>query len=169
MDGGRSGNPAGGDAPPRQQLRCTHAGCAATFSRDWKLKEHETVHTGAVRRTTGWLVMCRWMFQLTRKSPPHSARVSAPWLAAGVASPGNLTWVATCFSTKGWNSLSKFTGHICTVATHHEHSSFYLNLVFSRCKFATCTKSFFNAGKLKRHVSYAHGEKSKYFKVCLNA
>ncbi|XP_043957199.1 P43 5S RNA-binding protein-like [Gambusia affinis] len=34
--------------PDRSRLfRCTHADCGATFPREWKLKEHETVHTGA--------------------------------------------------------------------------------------------------------------------------
>ncbi|XP_023280040.1 P43 5S RNA-binding protein-like isoform X1 [Seriola lalandi dorsalis] len=44
-NGVRSVKPAAG--PPRQLLHCTHAGCGATFTRQWKLKEHETVHTGA--------------------------------------------------------------------------------------------------------------------------
>ncbi|XP_055747175.1 P43 5S RNA-binding protein-like isoform X2 [Salvelinus fontinalis] len=35
------------DSGPRQQLfNCNHAGCGATFKREWRLKEHETVHTG---------------------------------------------------------------------------------------------------------------------------
>ncbi|XP_014848804.1 PREDICTED: P43 5S RNA-binding protein-like [Poecilia mexicana] len=34
--------------PERSRLfACTHADCGATFPREWKLKEHETVHTGA--------------------------------------------------------------------------------------------------------------------------
>ncbi|XP_026213795.1 C2H2-type zinc finger protein [Anabas testudineus] len=45
MNGARSGKPAAG--PPRQQLSCSHADCGATFTRQWKLREHETVHTGA--------------------------------------------------------------------------------------------------------------------------
>ncbi|XP_036408775.1 P43 5S RNA-binding protein [Megalops cyprinoides] len=36
------------DAVPRLQLfNCHHAACGATFTREWRLKEHETVHTGA--------------------------------------------------------------------------------------------------------------------------
>nr|XP_046162845.1 P43 5S RNA-binding protein-like [Oncorhynchus gorbuscha] len=36
------------DSDPRQQLfNCNHADCGATFQREWRLKEHETVHTGA--------------------------------------------------------------------------------------------------------------------------
>lgn len=27
---------------------CTHADCGATFTREWKLNEHLTVHTGEV-------------------------------------------------------------------------------------------------------------------------
>ncbi|XP_072225153.1 P43 5S RNA-binding protein-like [Leuresthes tenuis] len=45
MNGVFSGKPV--DGKPRQVLTCTYAGCGAIFSRDWKLKEHETVHTGA--------------------------------------------------------------------------------------------------------------------------
>ncbi|CAB1341671.1 unnamed protein product [Coregonus sp. 'balchen'] len=36
------------DSGHRQQLfNCNHADCRATFTREWRLKEHETVHTGA--------------------------------------------------------------------------------------------------------------------------
>lgn len=45
MNGVLSGKPAGG--PPLQLFNCTHAHCGATFTRQWRLKEHETVHTGA--------------------------------------------------------------------------------------------------------------------------
>ncbi|XP_076000363.1 P43 5S RNA-binding protein-like [Genypterus blacodes] len=45
MNGVPSVNAAGG---VRTQLfNCTHAECGATFTRQWRLKEHETVHTGA--------------------------------------------------------------------------------------------------------------------------
>lgn len=36
--------------PPLQLFNCAHADCGATFTRQWRLKEHETVHTGAVWR-----------------------------------------------------------------------------------------------------------------------
>ncbi|XP_059203168.1 P43 5S RNA-binding protein-like isoform X1 [Centropristis striata] len=36
---------AGG--PPLQLFNCAHSDCGATFTRQWRLKEHETVHTGA--------------------------------------------------------------------------------------------------------------------------
>ncbi|CAL8284948.1 unnamed protein product [Boreogadus saida] len=32
--------------PQLQFLNCPHASCGATFTREWRLKEHETVHTG---------------------------------------------------------------------------------------------------------------------------
>nr|XP_020462992.1 P43 5S RNA-binding protein-like isoform X2 [Monopterus albus] len=44
MNGVIGGSPVHG--PPRQCFTCTHADCSATFSRQWKLKEHESVHTG---------------------------------------------------------------------------------------------------------------------------
>lgn len=37
------------DAVPRLQLfNCAYTDCGATFTRQWRLLEHETVHTGAV-------------------------------------------------------------------------------------------------------------------------
>ncbi|KAM7371618.1 hypothetical protein PAMP_008836 [Pampus punctatissimus] len=35
------------DGSPLQLFNCAHADCGATFTRQWRLKEHETVHTGA--------------------------------------------------------------------------------------------------------------------------
>uniref|UniRef100_A0A3Q0RKU2 P43 5S RNA-binding protein n=1 Tax=Amphilophus citrinellus TaxID=61819 RepID=A0A3Q0RKU2_AMPCI len=32
---------------PLQLFNCSHGECGAAFTREWKLKEHETVHTGA--------------------------------------------------------------------------------------------------------------------------
>ena len=41
------------DAAPRLQLfNCMHADCGATFTRKWRLDEHESVHTGEVSRPT---------------------------------------------------------------------------------------------------------------------
>ncbi|XP_047427589.1 P43 5S RNA-binding protein-like [Mugil cephalus] len=40
-------NSVHGGKPVRPLLKCTHAECGATFNRQRKLKEHETVHTGA--------------------------------------------------------------------------------------------------------------------------
>ncbi|XP_017284946.1 P43 5S RNA-binding protein [Kryptolebias marmoratus] len=37
----------GGEAQPQRKFTCSHADCGATFPREWKLKEHQTVHTGA--------------------------------------------------------------------------------------------------------------------------
>ncbi|XP_068193721.1 P43 5S RNA-binding protein-like [Antennarius striatus] len=45
MNGIRSGKSAG--CAPQQLLNCTYTDCGATFTRQWRLKEHETVHTGA--------------------------------------------------------------------------------------------------------------------------
>ncbi|XP_033501519.2 P43 5S RNA-binding protein-like [Epinephelus lanceolatus] len=45
MNGVRSGKPV--CSPPLQLFNCAHADCGATFTRQWRLKEHETVHTGA--------------------------------------------------------------------------------------------------------------------------
>ncbi|TNN85973.1 P43 5S RNA-binding protein [Liparis tanakae] len=46
MNGVPSGKPAGGPPPP-ELFTCDHAACEATFTKQWRLKEHETVHTGA--------------------------------------------------------------------------------------------------------------------------
>ncbi|XP_068434067.1 P43 5S RNA-binding protein-like [Clinocottus analis] len=40
-----SGRHAGG--PPLQLFNCGHADCGATFTRQWRLEEHENRHTGA--------------------------------------------------------------------------------------------------------------------------
>ncbi|XP_036945603.1 P43 5S RNA-binding protein [Acanthopagrus latus] len=45
MKGMSGGKRVGG--PPLQLFNCTQANCGATFTRQWRLKEHETVHTGA--------------------------------------------------------------------------------------------------------------------------
>ncbi len=45
------------DAVPRLQLfNCAHADCDATFTRQWRLLEHETVHTGAVSRVPSFIL-----------------------------------------------------------------------------------------------------------------
>lgn len=46
MNAAGRGKPGAG--PPRQTFGCSHAQCGATFTRQWKLKDHETVHTGEV-------------------------------------------------------------------------------------------------------------------------
>lgn len=48
MNGVR-GSKSGLGGPRLQLFNCSHSSCGATFSRQWKLREHETVHTGAVR------------------------------------------------------------------------------------------------------------------------
>lgn len=35
--------------PRLQRFACGHSGCAATFSREWRLTEHDALHSGAVR------------------------------------------------------------------------------------------------------------------------
>ncbi|KAM6904790.1 P43 5S RNA-binding protein-like [Xenentodon cancila] len=40
----RDGTPV--SSRPRQVFSCAHVDCGATFSKQWKLEEHETVHTG---------------------------------------------------------------------------------------------------------------------------
>ncbi|KAI9539597.1 hypothetical protein NQZ68_005679 [Dissostichus eleginoides] len=44
MNGVPNGKAVG--SPPLQLFNCEHAACGATFTRQWRLKEHETVHTG---------------------------------------------------------------------------------------------------------------------------
>ncbi|KAK7940108.1 hypothetical protein WMY93_003434 [Mugilogobius chulae] len=45
MNGISSAKPSSG-APRMQLFNCTHADCGATFTRQWRLNEHQTVHTG---------------------------------------------------------------------------------------------------------------------------
>lgn len=98
----------------------------------------------------------------------HSVRVSAPLLAVGVVSQGNPTWAATCYSTEGrsCSGQSQVSSVVhCRSSQPSPPPSSTCSLC--RCKFASCTQSFLNAGKLKRHVQYSHGDKNKYFKVCV--
>ncbi len=55
--------------------------------------------------------------------------------------------------------------HLCRCSSRPRP---HFHFASCRCKFASCAQTFLNAGKLKRHVRYAHGDKNKYFKVCLN-
>lgn len=101
MNGVCSGKTAGG--PPLQLFNCTYTNCGATFTRQWRLKEHETVHTGAVRNILLNIdnIMVT-IFKSTPKIPEservvkllpnvHSGRASAKFLAVVVVSHGNLT------------------------------------------------------------------------------
>lgn len=96
----------------------------------------------------------------------RSARVSAQLLAVVVVSPGNPTWAATCCSTAGWSSSSESPVSFCAIAPLSR--DLVLTSLLCRCKLAGCTQTFYNAAKLKRHVQCAHGDKGKYFKVCVN-
>lgn len=87
MNGLRRGKTAEGTL--LQLFNCTHTNCGATFNRQWRLTEHETVHTGAVRKRFN---MCLKVFR-NHTSPKnvHSARVSAQSKDVVVVSHGNLT------------------------------------------------------------------------------
>lgn len=157
MDGLRSARRPGG--PPLQLFNCTFADCGATFSRRWKLEEHETVHTGAVRRShchaqtslaargnlnpfaVAMSVHCCWLrpsvFEEVSPEPPH-----AP--------------------AHGSQTVQVSRGHL-TAAPRARYSR---QAFLCRCEDPACNLSFFNAGKLKRHARYCHGDKNKYFRVC---
>ncbi|XP_070837684.1 P43 5S RNA-binding protein-like [Chaetodon trifascialis] len=109
MNGVRSGKPGGGAS--QTLFTCAHANCEATFNRQWRLKEHASVHTGA--------------------------------------RPCECT-VAGCgrrFSRKA---------HLKRHLLQHSGEKQF------KCK--SCTQSFHDAAKLKKHVRYAHGVKNQYFK-----
>lgn len=179
MNGVRSGKTASGT--PLQLFNCTYTNCGATFTRQWRLKEHETVHTGAVRELSCNKLRMFKFLQFTtvltiakcsHNTPKlwnlipnvHSACVSARLLTVVVVSQGNITSAATCFSTEGWSCSSK--SQLIFTAVHLDHN---LNLTsLCRCESAGCTQSFVNGDKLKRHVRYDHGDKNTYFKVCVN-
>lgn len=101
MNGVCGGETVGGQ--PLQLFNCTYTTCGATFTRQWRLKEHETVHTGAVRNMLLNIdnIMLT-VLKSTHKVPEsvrvvkllpnvHSARASAKLPAVVVVSRGNLT------------------------------------------------------------------------------
>lgn len=98
-------------------------------------------HTAPVSLHNCWL----WS-SFHEKVPPEPPHASAQ---RGEAIPVSHIMSLYCFSSQPIPTFSFF------------------NFPFGRCKFASCTQSFFHKGNLKRHVRYAHGDKDKYFKVCL--
>lgn len=48
-------------AAPPQRFKCAHGDCGATFTKQRKLEEHETVHTGEVRMELYHLRICLFL------------------------------------------------------------------------------------------------------------
>ncbi|XP_062264567.1 P43 5S RNA-binding protein-like [Platichthys flesus] len=127
----RSEKPA--SAAPRPQLKCSHVNCAAAFTRQWKLKEHETVHTGE-RPCQCAVVGCGRRF--TRKS--HLSRHM-------LQHKGDKQFkciFATC--TKTFLTSSKLKRHVgCAHAAKNK---------FFTCNQPNCSLTFKKRRLLKLHL-----------------
>ncbi|XP_012727492.2 P43 5S RNA-binding protein [Fundulus heteroclitus] len=112
---------------------CTHADCGATFSREWKLKEHETVHTGA-HPCPCPVAGCGRRFKrrshLRRHLLKHTGVKPLQCTIAGCA--------------KAFFFANKLKGHLRVA--HGEKTSSY------KCSQPNCTLSFKKRRLLKLHL-----------------
>lgn len=159
MDGLRSAQAAGG--PPLQLFNCTFANCGATFTRQWKLKEHETVHTGTVSEAN----------PLPHADSNMTARFNFEPFAVAMSVP--CCWLRSSILQEVSPEPPHASAHRSQTIQVSQGPTILLRpspvthfVSFSRCKVPACNLSFFNAGKLKRHERFRHEDKNKYFKVC---
>lgn len=160
MNGLRRGKTAEGTLV--QLFNCTHANCGATFNRQWRLKEHETVHTGAVRKHFN---TCLTVFR-NHTSPKMSA--------APVSVHSRRMWSSFLTEISPEPPPASARRRETVQVSHSSHLTAALvvlglisTLCLRRCKFPGCTHGFINAGKRTRHMRYSHGDKT-FFKVCVN-
>ncbi|KAK3532836.1 hypothetical protein QTP86_034848 [Hemibagrus guttatus] len=139
------------DPVPRLQLfNCVHADCGATFTRKWRLEEHETTHTGAVSSES--VSPCPRVPVSPCPGVPVSRCPRVPVSPCpGVPRP------LKC-PVEGCACRFSRRSHLSRHALTHGDK-------LVRCSEASCTKTFYNKDKLKRHVRYAHGDKEHYFQA----
>lgn len=129
------------DGVPRVQLfNCAYAECGATFTRQWRLQEHETVHTGARPHKCG-VVGCGRSF--TRKS--HLNRHTS--VHSGVK---RFRCNATACGKK-FQAADKLKRHVRYV--HSENEEYF------KCKDPQCCKAFRKRRAFKLHLAI-HGTSS---------
>uniref|UniRef100_A0A672YGR6 Si:dkey-208k4.2 n=1 Tax=Sphaeramia orbicularis TaxID=375764 RepID=A0A672YGR6_9TELE len=120
--------------PSVQRFKCTHVDCDATFPREWKLKEHETVHTGACNHP-----MCSLTFKKRRMYKLHLKEHQVPsqmvMVMCGLVAAGYRCPHANCQVLEHtWGKLQK---HMA------KHPATFT------CQ--TCKKVFKKANALRRH------------------
>ncbi|XP_028842354.1 P43 5S RNA-binding protein-like isoform X2 [Denticeps clupeoides] len=126
------------DAVPRLQLfNCTHAECGATFTREWRLKEHESAHTGA-RPQLCPVPGCGRRFtrtsHLRRHSLQHTGVKQFKCTGAGCAK--------TFFNS---DHLKKHIRY-----AHGDKDRYF------KCTFPNCTETF-KKRRLLKHHQQSHG------------
>ncbi|KAG1930224.1 P43 5S RNA-binding protein [Pimephales promelas] len=129
------------DTVPRLQLfNCSYAECGATFTRQWRLLEHETVHTGARPHKCAF-VECGRSFtrksHLTRHVSVHSSEKNFKCTAAACG--------------KSFYAADKLKRHVRYA--HSEKRDYF------QCKERQCTKMFRKRRALKLHLA-THGTSS---------
>ncbi|KAG9279500.1 P43 5S RNA-binding protein-like isoform X2, partial [Astyanax mexicanus] len=125
------------DAAPRLQLfNCTHADCGATFTRKWRLEEHETVHTGK-RPHRCAVADCGRSFSRKAHLRRHAFQHGEKKNKCGVASCG-----------KSFFSKDKLKRHIRY--THGDKNKYF------KCTFSNCLLTFRKRRLLKLHLA-GHG------------
>uniref|UniRef100_A0A3B5MER4 C2H2-type domain-containing protein n=1 Tax=Xiphophorus couchianus TaxID=32473 RepID=A0A3B5MER4_9TELE len=103
---------------------CTHADCGATFPREWKLKEHETVHTGACSQPN-----CTLSFKKRKMMKLHLQEHNVP---------------AYRCSKNGCTAT--FNSHIARKAHEKKHAGY-------RCHHDGCQVLEHTWGKLLKHMA----------------
>lgn len=144
-----------------QLFNCTHANCGATFTRQWRLKEHETVHTGAVRESVQQVLCHLLTLILTLNCSQRPCQCAVAGCGRRFSRKSHLS--RHMLQHRGVKQFKWVRGQFVLPPPPTTH---WLRCSFCRCKVPACNLSFFNAGKLKRHVRYHHEDKNKYFKVC---
>ncbi|XP_039977931.1 P43 5S RNA-binding protein isoform X2 [Xiphias gladius] len=135
MNGVRSGKPV--DGPPPQMFACARADCGATFTRQWKLKEHEAVHTGA-KPCQCTVAGCGRRFSRTSHLSRHALQHH------GVKQ--FKCKFATC--TKSFFDSSKLKRHVCYA--HGERNKYF------KCNQPNCSLTFKKRRQFKLHLK-EHG------------
>ncbi|XP_061906083.1 P43 5S RNA-binding protein-like isoform X1 [Entelurus aequoreus] len=131
-----------GKAGLKQQLKCSHDGCGATFTKQNRLLEHEAAHTGK-RAWQCTVSGCEGRF--TRKS-----RLSRHMLQHDGVKQVKCTF-ANC--TKSFFHADKLKRHMCYV--HGEQDQYY------KCTQAGCSLAFKKRRLFKLH-QLDHGVAAKF-------
>ncbi|XP_067088940.1 P43 5S RNA-binding protein-like isoform X3 [Osmerus mordax] len=125
------------DVAPLQLFNCTHADCGATFTREWRLEEHQTVHTGA-KPVQCKVEGCGRRFSRKSHLSRHALR-----------HPGVKQFRCTFVScTKSFFNADNLKRHIRYA--HGEKDKYF------KCKFANCSLSFKKRRAYKLHLK-VHG------------